>query len=97
MGEWLVPLMRTRLSLKMSNAIGTSIFITFGTCITGAIVHSLLGGAADLKLVGWAVPGVIIGGQIGPRITRRINERMLKEVFIFLLTLIGIHLIFNAY
>jgi hypothetical protein len=40
---------------------------------------------------------VIIGGQIGPRFSERINERMLKEVFIFLLTLIGIHLIYNSY
>ena len=28
---------------------------------------------------------------------RKINERILKEVFIFLLTLIGIHLIYNSY
>jgi penicillin amidase len=43
------------------------------------------------------VPGVIIGGQVGPWFTEKINERMLKEVFIFLLTLIGIHLIYNSY
>jgi uncharacterized protein len=56
-----------------------------------------LGTSADPIALLWAVPGVIIGGQIGPRITEKINERMLKEVFIFLLTLIGIHLIYNSY
>jgi uncharacterized membrane protein YfcA len=56
-----------------------------------------MGRAASPGVVVWAVPGVVLGGQIGPRITRRINERMLKDVFTFLLTLVGIHLIYNAY
>ena len=35
--------------------------------------------------------------QLGPRLAERINDRVLKEIFIFLLTLIGIHLIYNSY
>ncbi|QTA78307.1 Putative sulfite/organosulfonate ABC transporter, permease protein [Desulfonema limicola] len=97
MSEWLIPLMRTRLSLKMSSAIATCIFIAFGTCIISSSMHIVLGGKASLTAVCWGVPGVIIGGQIGPRIIKRINERILKEVFIFLLTLVGIHLIYNAF
>ena len=97
MGEWLVPIMRGRLAMRMQSAIGTSILVIFTTCICGSAVHLLMGGRAELAVVMWAVPGVIIGGQIGPRITSRINERLLKEVFIFLLTLLGIHLIYNAY
>ena len=53
--------------------------------------------AADTTACVWAVPGVIIGGQIGPRLTEKINDRMLKDVFVFLLTLIGIHMIYNSY
>jgi len=97
MGEWLVPVLRNKLDLKMSAAIGTSIAIIFGTCVAGTAAHYLLGGRADLALVFWAVPGVIIGGQIGPKIATKIDDRLLKEIFIFLLTLIGIHLIYNAY
>ena len=97
MGEWLVPMLRTKLSMKMSCSIGTSIAIIFGTCIAAAAAHLLMGGQAELGVVLWAAPGVIIGGQIGPRIATRINERLLKEIFVFLLTLIGIHLIYNAY
>lgn len=97
MSEWLIPMMRSRLSLRMSNAIATCIFITFGTCVIGSSAHLLMGGSSELSIVLCAVPGVIIGGQIGPRITRRINERLLKEIFIFLLTLVGIHLIYNSY
>ncbi|QTA90778.1 sulfite exporter TauE/SafE family protein [Desulfonema magnum] len=97
MSEWLIPMMRSKLSLRMSIAIGTCIFITFGTCVIGSSVHLLIGGKANFSVVLWGVPGVIIGGQIGPRITTKIDERLLKEIFIFLLTLVGIHLIYNSY
>jgi len=96
-GEWLVPLMRNRLNLRMRVAVATSIVTIFGTCVAGSLFHVILGSSANLGALIWAVPGVIIGGQIGPRITEKINERMLKEIFIFLLTLIGIHLIYNSY
>lgn len=97
MGEWLVPMMREKLALRMTTAIGTSIVTVFGTCVAASAAHLLLGGEAEPAVVLWAIPGVIVGGQIGPRITAAINERLLKEIFIFLLTLLGIHLIYNAY
>ncbi len=97
LGEWLVPLLRNKLSLRMGVAIATSVATILGTCIIGAGSHLLLGGRADTHVLLWAVPGVIIGGQIGPRVSERINDRVLKEIFVFLLTLIGIHLIYNSY
>ncbi|OQX25335.1 MAG: hypothetical protein BWK80_16175 [Desulfobacteraceae bacterium IS3] len=96
-GEWLVPILKTRLSMTMSRAIATSIFVIFGTCIIGVSSHLILGGKAEISAVLWGVPGVMIGGQIGPRIIRRINERILKEMFVFVLTLFGIHLIYNSF
>ncbi len=96
-GEWLVPLMRGKWSLKMSTSVATSITVIFGTCVVGTIFHLFAGHKADASAVIWAIPGVFFGGQIGPRIMARVNERVLKEVFIFLLTLIGIHLIYNSY
>jgi len=97
MSEWLIPMMRSKLALKMSCAIGTCIFIAFGVCSFGALIHLGLGSRPSAETLLWAVPGVMIGGQIGPLITHRIDERLLREIFIFLLTLIGIHLIYNAY
>jgi uncharacterized membrane protein YfcA len=96
-GEWLVPLMRNRMNLRMGHAVATSIATIFGTCLVGSAIHLLMGHRAEWSIVAWAVPGVLIGGQIGPRLTERIDDRVLKEVFIFLLTLIGIHLIYNSY
>lgn len=96
-GEWLVPVMRSKLTLRMHTAVATSIVTVFGTCVVGAALHFALGGRPHWPTVAWAVPGVFIGGQLGPRLAERINERKLKEVFIFLLTLIGIHLTYNAF
>ncbi|NOQ63180.1 MAG: TSUP family transporter [Methyloprofundus sp.] len=97
MSEWLIPIMRSKLSLKMSHAIGTSIVIAFGVSAVAAVIHLFLGSKPEIGAVIWAVPGVLIGGQIGPRITAMINERLLKESFVFFLTLVGIHLVYNAY
>ena len=96
-GEWLVPLMHGRLNLRMRTAVATSIVTIFGTCVVGAIFHLGLGTKADMGALAWAVPGAIAGGQIGPRLTEIVNERLLKDIFVFLLTLISIHLIYNSY
>lgn len=97
MSEWLIPVMRSKLSLKMSNAIGTGITISFAVSSVAAMTHFFMGSQADAVVILWAVPGVIIGGQIGPLLTKKINERLLKEAFVFFLTLVGIHLVYNAY
>ncbi len=96
-GEWLVPLMRNRMNLRMTTAVATSIATIFGTCIIGVSTHFALGGQPNFDVLLWAVPGVVIGGQIGPKLASSVNDRLLKELFIFLLTLIGIHLIYNSY
>jgi uncharacterized membrane protein YfcA len=96
-GEWLIPLLRSRLKLRMHTAVATSITTIFGTCLLGALIHFALGAKAPFGVLAWALPGVLLGGQLGPRVMVRIHERRLKEVFVFLLTLIGIHLIYNSY
>ena len=97
LSEWLIPVMRSKLSLSMSNSIGTCLFIAFCVSLIGLSSHMLIGGSPSYNVVMWTIPGVLVGGQIGPRITKKINERLLKEAFIFLLTLVGIHLVYNAF
>ncbi|MBR9980479.1 MAG: sulfite exporter TauE/SafE family protein [Desulfatitalea sp.] len=96
-GEWIVPLMRQKLSLRMGVAVATSIATIFGTCLLGVTFHLVMGAQVNAAALLWAIPGVVIGGQVGPRVVERVNDRTLKEIFIFLLTLIGIHLIYNSY
>ena len=44
----------------------------------------------------WGALGAVVGGQIGPRVAVKVNERLLDETFVYLMTLVGIHLIFQA-
>lgn len=96
-GEWLIPIMRSKMALRMNVAVATSVTTIFGTCLVGVAIHALMGHRPQWSVILWAVPGVLIGGQIGPRLADRINARKLKDLFIFVLTLIGIHLIYNAF
>ena len=95
-----MPFLLVVLKMNPETAVSTSLLIqTFGKG-SGSIAYirqRTVDHKLALLLILIAVPGVMIGGQIGPRITKKINERLLKEVFIFLLTLVGIHLIYNAY
>lgn len=96
-GEWLVPLMQKKMNLKMSNSVATCVLITCGMSVLGAAAHLLMSARPNVTAMVWAVPGVLIGGQVGPLLVSRIDERQLKEVFIFLLTLIGVHLVYRSY
>ncbi|MDM8547953.1 sulfite exporter TauE/SafE family protein [Candidatus Venteria ishoeyi] len=97
MNEWLIPVFRGKLSLGMHYAIATSIFISFVVSFIAALTHLSIGHQANLMVVLWAIPGVIAGAQIGAKFAHNLNEKVLKEVFIFFLTLVGVHLIYNAY
>jgi hypothetical protein len=96
-GEWLVPLMQKKMYLKMSNCVATCVFITCGMSVLGAAAHFLMAGRPNILVMMWAIPGVLIGGQVGPLLVTKIDERQLKEIFIFLLTLIGVHLVYRSY
>lgn len=65
-GEWLVPLMQKKMHLKMSNSVATCVMITCGISILGAAAHFLMASKPNLPVMLWAIPGVLIGGQVGP-------------------------------
>lgn len=96
-GEWLIPAMRSRLHLEMKRCIATIIPMMFLLAIVASALHwSLMEESVQMNYFIWGGAGTLIGGQLGPRVTRYIDDRILKEAFIFLMTLIGIHLIFKA-
>jgi uncharacterized membrane protein YfcA len=96
-GEWLIPILQKKVFLKISNAIATCVLVTFGISLVGALIHIAMASRPDTPVLFAAVPGVLIGGQLGPWLMQRIDERFLKEVFVFVLTLIGIHLVYTSY
>lgn len=94
--EWLIPALRNKLGMNMQQAIGTSIAMMFMLAIVASLVHYSLSESLFLDIIMLGAVGTLIGGQIGARVSQRINERLLKQTFIYLMTLIGIHLIFQA-
>lgn len=99
-GDNLVPLLRGRLKVVMSDAIGTCLFLNLLIAVIGFSFHITLGTLSiDLlnkEMLAMCWVGVFIGGQLGPRLGQRIGDDRLKEIFIFVLMLIGIHLLYKA-
>ena len=95
-GEWLIPALRNRLKLDMITSIATMIPMMFVLALVASLIHIAIADTIHLSYFTWGAIGTLIGGQIGVHISRRINERLLKQSFIYLMTLTGIHLIFQS-
>ena len=80
----------------MQQAIGTSITMMFLLALVASSIHLTLSDTLHPEIVAFGAIGTLIGAQIGVHISQRINEQLLKQSFIYLMTLIGIHLIFQA-
>lgn len=95
-GEWVLPLLKGRLHMEMRRAIGTVVAMMFLLALVAASLHALLADRIYWEYILPGALGTLMGGQIGPRINRHLDDRLLKEGFIYLMTLVGIHLIFKA-
>ncbi|MGB6063806.1 MAG: sulfite exporter TauE/SafE family protein [Desulfomonilaceae bacterium] len=94
-GDFLVPILRNRLRLNMESAMSACVVVMAINAALAAILHIAIGESFATNLVLWAIPGVLVGGQIGPRLAGRIPDQTLKEMFIYGLSLAGIHMMFN--
>jgi uncharacterized protein len=94
-GDFLVPILRNRLRLTMESAMSACLIVMAMNAALAAILHLLIGEKFAANLVLWAIPGVLLGGQVGPRLAGRISDQTLKEIFIYGLSLAGIHMIFS--
>jgi uncharacterized membrane protein YfcA len=57
----------------------------------------LAGGSFSAGIAFFGMMGALVGGQIGPRIADKVPDQTLKEIFIYGLSLIGIHVLFNSF
>ncbi|MBI5250420.1 MAG: sulfite exporter TauE/SafE family protein [Desulfomonile tiedjei] len=94
-GDFLVPILRNRLRMTMESAMSACLIVMAMNAALAAILHLMIGETFATNLVLWAIPGVLLGGQIGPRLAGRIPDQTLKEIFIYGLSLAGIHMMFN--
>lgn len=72
-------------------AVATAIFVLTVTVLFAAAVHALSAQPAWAVVI-WSIPGVIIGAQIGPRLSGKvpshIAERVLGVIFLLIGTLV---------
>ncbi|MES0489051.1 MAG: sulfite exporter TauE/SafE family protein [Leptospirales bacterium] len=98
-GDILIPIMRGKLKVPMQNAVGTALLLNFVVAFSGGVSHLFFAENVGINLwhaFGYSAIGVAFGGQIGGFLSSRLDESRLKEMFIFLLMLIGIHMIYQA-
>ena len=81
-GEVVVPQL-TRKGVPVAIAAATSVAVVIVTAAAASItlIAQIVsaGGAVAWHLVVWTIPGVLIGGQIGPRLQGRIQQRTMER------------------
>ena len=81
--------------VPMKIAVGSSSLMIGITALTGFVGH-LLQGHFDPKLTAALAAGVLIGSQIGPRLSVKADRAKLKKYFAFLLLAIACWLIYGV-
>jgi uncharacterized membrane protein YfcA len=81
--------------VPMKIAVGSSSLMIGVTALTGFVGH-FLQGHFDLKLTAALAAGVLIGSQVGPRVSVQIDRTQLKKYFAFLLLAISLWLIYGV-
>ena len=81
--------------VPMKIAVGSSSLMVGITALSGFVGH-LLQGHFDLKLTAALAAGVLIGSQIGPRLSIKADRARLKKYFALLLLAIACWLIYGV-
>ncbi|MDH3973647.1 MAG: sulfite exporter TauE/SafE family protein [Deltaproteobacteria bacterium] len=95
-GEWLIPSLKNKLNMEMTGAVATVIHLMFLLSLVGAMSHGIFSANLNWGYFFWGALGAVCGGQIAPRFAVKVSDRLLKEMFVYLMTLTGIHLIFHS-
>lgn len=102
-GEVTMPQLAKRHRVPIPVAAATSVLVVIVTVAVTSFTHiaALIGGgglnAVPWHLVVYAVPAVIIGGQIGPRLQGKIAHRTMERAIGTLFLVIAVAMVFVAY
>jgi len=101
-GEMVMPQFLKRGKIPFEVAAGTSVLIVICTVMTSAFMHVSLmvfeGGMLSVPwhLVCYTIPGVIIGGQMGPALQGRFNQKRMERGMSIVFLMIGLAMILSA-
>jgi len=90
-----VPVLVLLGGVPMGLAVGSSSLMVGATALTGLFGH-LLQGHLDLRFAVPLAAGVLIGSQIGPRLSVKADRTRLKKYFAFLMFGISIWLLYRV-
>ncbi|MFQ5879882.1 MAG: sulfite exporter TauE/SafE family protein [Dehalococcoidia bacterium] len=102
LGEVQLSQLSRRFRLPLPIAAATSVFIVTITVYgaTGAHIFQLIerGGvnAVPWDVIAWALPGAIIGGQVGARLQGHLPTRFLEYLILAIFLTVGVVLVLNA-
>ncbi|OLS29086.1 MAG: hypothetical protein HeimC2_02810 [Candidatus Heimdallarchaeota archaeon LC_2] len=90
-GETTTTTLRLRCNLPMRVASGTSVFVVTVVVFTSALTDIILIGleAVPWELVMFTIPGVLIGGQIGPKIAVKVDSEITEKLLVIVFLVIG--------
>jgi len=95
-GEVIMPQLVKRNHVPVPVAAATSVFIVIVTIAAASFTQvSALIAAGGVNAIPWnlvcyTIPGVIIGGQIGPRLQGKVSQRAMERTIAILFALIGL-------
>ncbi len=90
-----VPVMRLVMGVPLRIAIATSNFMIGVTAATSALLYYMRG-MIDPVVTGPAAIGVLLGGQIGTRIARRVNTKVLNWLFVAVMIATAVEMLIRA-
>lgn len=94
--ETMFPLLERHLKVQPHRAIGTAILIEASmNCL--ATILNLSSGLIRWDIAVFTIPGVIIGGQLGPKVARWLPALALKYAFGAAVSITAIHMIYKGY
>lgn len=102
-GETVMPQLVRRNRMPVPVAAATSVLIVIVTVASASFAHvsALIAGggpgAVPWNPVCWTIPGVIVGGQIGPRLQGAIPQRRMERSIAVLFGIIGLSMAWIAW
>ena len=90
-----VPVMRLAMGAPMRVAIATSNFMIGVTAATSALIYYSRGMINPVVTAPSAL-GVLVGAQIGTRLVRKVNVKVLTWMFIVMLGITAVQMIWKA-
>ena len=81
----------TSITEDQINSRNVAVVIVTAACASITLIAQIVsaGGAVAWHLVAWTIPGVLIGGQIGPRLQGRIAPHTMRRAIAILFVILG--------